>query len=537
MRFSIRTLLRVISVGLALLALLVLLYAANRFVDHREALRIIYSEDVAQMQALGEASLAFARADAALPDLGIGAMMGIESAQLQRRASDAQQQLQQAEQILQRALVDEQTELERLLQALNRYRDTHSALIKRALAGDVYGASELRPAALQQAEQIGEAFHTALSKRRDAVQARYQQSADATTNNIWLLVVLALCCSLLMVVGLELLGRAISHRVTQLVSALHRLGAGDLKQRLQLNGRDEIGEAASALNGALDQLATLVGATRHTVHSLNDTAAVLAGASSRTRGELQHENHDLDLATDNSSQMSAAIAEVARSAAETADAASSADRDARDGSREVKQTISAIEQLARELVNAREQVNSLADKGRDIGKVTDVIRDIAEQTNLLALNAAIEAARAGEQGRGFAVVADEVRTLAQRTQESTSEIDSTVEQLYTLSSAATAVVTEAATMAQNTVELGRATERVLADITNQVTTIHTMTQQIAAATEQQGRFAEDLSGGVSRMRGKLAATSDHAREVLEIGEQLGQLAQRLNQAIDRFSVV
>merc|ERR1712157_277187 len=104
------------------------------------------------------------------------------------------------------------------------------------------------------------------------------------------------------------------------------------------------------------------------------------------------------------------------------------------------QTIKDIQSQASDVDASVQVIAELAQASEEISGVMEVIRNIAEQTNLLALNAAIEAARAGEQGRGFAVVADEVRSLASRTQQSTEEIQSTIEQLQNAAHSAVEVM-------------------------------------------------------------------------------------------------
>ncbi len=79
--------------------------------------------------------------------------------------------------------------------------------------------------------------------------------------------------------------------------------------------------------------------------------------------------------------------------------------------------------LQEDIVQKIEHLKSVM---QEVKNNTGLIYEISDQTNLLALNAAIEAARAGEHGRGFAVVADEIRNLAEKSNESTKEIENSV---------------------------------------------------------------------------------------------------------------
>ncbi|WP_223144895.1 methyl-accepting chemotaxis protein [Teredinibacter waterburyi] len=160
------------------------------------------------------------------------------------------------------------------------------------------------------------------------------------------------------------------------------------------------------------------------------------------------------------------------------------------GKTAVKTSRDGIADLSHILNDTALSINGLATDCEAVTTTLTEIQGIAEQTNLLALNAAIEAARAGEQGRGFAVVADEVRALAKRTQVSTENIKVIVNRLVIGSSNSVKAMEESRTRVMENVDHSELVEKVFVQIANAIDEINGISQQIAAATEEQTQTSE-----------------------------------------------
>jgi len=234
--------------------------------------------------------------------------------------------------------------------------------------------------------------------------------------------------------------------------------------------------------------------------------------------------------------MTATAQDVARNATQAAEAANNADRAANQGRHIVQDTGSTITELADEIGRAVEVVQTLARDSENIDAILVTIRSIAEQTNLLALNAAIEAARAGEQGRGFAVVADEVRNLAQKTQQATGEIQQMIQQLQNGTRDVVQVMEQSQSPTQRSVEQADAAAEALQAITQAVSLINDMNNQIASAAEEQSAVAEDINRNVTNIGQVAQEVAGGAEEASQASAGLTRLAEQQRRLINQFRV-
>ncbi|WP_017937244.1 methyl-accepting chemotaxis protein [Zestomonas thermotolerans] len=347
----------------------------------------------------------------------------------------------------------------------------------------------------------------------------------------------------LLVAGLGLLvvwfvGYGIARPLRQMVGMLDDIakGDGDLTVRLQVQRSDELGQIAQGFNAFLTKLQAMIAAVVNSVQQVSDSSVRTADIAIRTNQGVQKQLAEIELVATAIHEMTATAQDVARNASHAAEAASHADRAANQGKQVVQETSAAIRELAGEIDHAVGVVQELARDSENINAILVAIRGIAEQTNLLALNAAIEAARAGEQGRGFAVVADEVRSLAQKTQQATEEIQSMILQLQNGTREVVRVMEQSQAKTGASVEHASQAAGALEAITEAVSVINDMNNQIASAAEEQSAVAEDINRNVTNIGQVANEVAGGADESSQASAEMTRLAEQQRRLVNQFRV-
>ena len=350
----------------------------------------------------------------------------------------------------------------------------------------------------------------------------------------------ALVVAILMVLemaGSQLLISFIERHVNRLKNTMVDVQAsGNLSQRAVVDSTDEIGEMASAFNAMQDRTVGVVRSMKEAIERLHQEVEELTAAAEARRDDLGRQQQGADRSAEVIETMLQSFTGIAEQAGIAKTLSHEASDAARDGSTRVGQSADSIRKLADVVRNSASSVEALAENSHEISHAITEIRGIAEQTNLLALNAAIEAARAGEQGRGFAVVADEVRKLAQRVQDSTDQIQGTIDRLLSAINTAVNQMTGSSEDATRCVEESEEGRRALEAINEVVSRIDHTNQEIANVSADQTAGTDDVLANVQGIRETTQNMVTQLAESAEMGKRLKRLIDSLEEASSKVTV-
>jgi methyl-accepting chemotaxis protein len=334
----------------------------------------------------------------------------------------------------------------------------------------------------------------------------------------------------------RMISTQVSTSVSDLMHGTRTIGNGDLRARVTIAARDELGELGDAFNqmtGSLRDMATnITGATG----SMEEVVRELQATVTEQAAALQQQASSV-------SETVATVGELSRSADQVSDVARRVLEEAERSVQSSKRGLDAIQQSVHGMGDVREQVQNIAttildlsERTQQIGSIIATVDDFAERSSLLALNASIEAARAGEAGKAFSVVAGEVKNLAEQSQRATEKVRSILSDIQRTTHTAVMVTEEGSKRVDRGVELVSSAGDIIASLATAITSSADSAKQIAAAARQQNNGIEQISVAMAGIEQFSKQNVEATRQTEGTAQTLAAVSKQLRSTTAQYQV-
>jgi methyl-accepting chemotaxis protein len=329
--------------------------------------------------------------------------------------------------------------------------------------------------------------------RRDADELRARSLSTEAAARRWIGAAFAVAFVALAVAGFVLVV-SIRRSLAVALRAAEAIARGDLRERVAVTARDEIGDLQAAMRAMGEKLAAVIGEVRGGAVALGAAATQVSATAAQVSQGTGQQAASVERTTSSLEQMTASIAQNAANSKQTEEMSSQGASRAEESGKAVLETVEAMRAIAERIT---------------------IVEEIAYQTNLLALNAAIEAARAGEHGKGFAVVATEVRKLAERAQRAAKEIGE---------------------LAGRSVGVADRSGTLLTDLVQTIRRTAELVHEVSAASQEQSAGVGEVSKAMSAVDAVTQRNASAAEELSSTAEELAAQATSLQQLVAFFAL-
>lgn len=296
--------------------------------------------------------------------------------------------------------------------------------------------------------------------------------------------------------------------LTELEHATEKMASGDLRTKVDVRSRDELGSLSTAFNTMKDSFNTLLHNIAKASSEVNESSKQVSNSS----GSLSQGATEQASAIE---QLTARIDDICKQMQQNSDHTQKVNvlsemmnNHATEGS----QNMNALQKA----------IHEINQTSHDISKIIKIIDNIAFQTNILALNASVEAAQSGKYGRGFAVVAEEVRNLSQKAAQAAKDTSELINiSLHKVDEGMSLVDSNA---------------KFLEEILTGINEMSSSMNKISLASQEQASSIEQISLGINQVAAVIQNTSAISEEALTTSVELHEQAEVLENQLQRFTL-